>query len=61
MAIITQYICGFEIPDAIYAGISSLPIDIERSVRLPVNLKFLSWHAALPSLHPLIPPGHAEP
>lgn len=41
MAIIT-HICGFKIPDAIYTGISSLPIDIERSARVPVNLKFLS-------------------
>lgn len=33
-----------------HTGICSLPIDIERIARGPTNLKFLSWHAALPSL-----------
>lgn len=57
----TQYISGLEFPDVIHTSISSSTTDIERSVRVPVNLKFLSWHAALLSLHPLIPSGHAEP
>lgn len=50
-------LCGHYCPvylyfwDAIYTGISSLPIDIERSARVPVNLK-ISIMARSPSIPP---------